>query len=111
MRKWGFKLLVGFVILLLAGIIGSFVYLIKARMQLVEFRFQIETIMTAASMAVDEWDLPKTESGETDTDGSVGTGGAAVDGAGRYRCCYGVRRVVEAVDKVEDQRQDYHYKD
>ena len=80
MRKWGFKLLVGFVILLLAGIIGSFVYLIKARMQLVEFRFQIETIMTAASMAVDEWDLPKTESGEASEAGDV-AGGAAIDGA------------------------------
>ena len=90
MRKWGFKLLVGFVILLLAGIIGSFVYLIKARMQLVEFRFQIETIMTAASMAVDEWDLPKKESGEASEAGDVAVdgaeaggvaGGAAVDGA------------------------------
>ena len=80
MRKWGFKLLVGLVILLLAGIIGSFVYLIKARMQLVEFRFQIETIMTAASMAVDEWDLPKTESGEASEAGDV-AGGAAIDGA------------------------------
>lgn len=85
MRKWGFKLLVGFVILLLAGIIGSFVYLIKARMQLVEFRFQIETIMTAASMAVDEWDLPTMDKEDAEADGGsvVGgvAGGAAVDGA------------------------------
>ncbi|MBR4210721.1 MAG: hypothetical protein IKQ96_11005 [Lachnospiraceae bacterium] len=80
MRKWGFKLLVGLVILLLAGIIGSFVYLIKARMQLVEFRFQIETIMTAASMAVDEWDLPTMDKEDAEADGGSVVGGAEAGG-------------------------------
>ncbi|MBR1813923.1 MAG: hypothetical protein IJ773_08895 [Lachnospiraceae bacterium] len=80
MRKWGFKLLVGFVILLLAGIIGSFVYLVQARMQLVEFRFQIESIMTAASMAVEEWDLPTSDKEDAEADGGSVVGGAEAGG-------------------------------
>ena len=58
MRKWGFKLLYIVVVLILVGCIGSVVYLVKARMQLVEFRFQIESLFVAASMASEEWEVP-----------------------------------------------------